>query len=832
MYGEIYYHDYCEPKTDKDCTVSILKKDYAGPSFSYEAGVVPFIKGLVAEDSDLVGGVYPTMAKLRMVADANLNLESLYSDDDSTFVVQHIIDGELDWVGFLSTDETGEVENGGVKFLEVNAFDGLTKLKDARFNDPTTNLPYGADPAPEMTLIKVIKEALKKTGIEGLEIYSLVDRVAHLGNITGKKKFRLSRIGSAGDSYTSPGFEAEVPTNIAVGNYVIYNLINQNATYTSKIVSVQGSSLVPYSIALDPPMPPEWGDIFNVEMAFTGVGKDSTKDVLALATLNTRIWIDPEDKKKSDEGNEQEPYYLNPDLAFYTWDVLEDIAKSFDVRISQDRGKWIIEALDINRIPAEQYFVYDPEGDFLRREAQRPVVAIPACVDDNFYRVAGNNRFYKNAMKKVTVNYEYRGKTEHDLLLNKLGLFGLFLTPVGDYPPETFVPDMWTRSNGGINFLVNREYPVANHIEISTTNNSFNDNSYIKTRVPGFKKGDILKMTWEQSLWEPPMALNIFNGVFGLYTIKLVSDEGKVFYLVNSSDDRETESGVAGSWAFMPSKVKGRWEEGKDSEPLHFMTNHSTAHNTASGTIQWSPMSLVEVVSDEAPMGGTIEFYINGSVSRNWPNVNDYPPVRGYVPKIYDYDPDTDGNKVTYVDNEGVPKEYAVTWRSSQAPQPAVRVNAVSIYFILGEGEGQGRVYEYEQEGKYVNSLDPITIRMGDESNPDLLSSIFVGGSVKPIWFTRSAGIQDGPLGLVLARTVMRRYFSPKQRMDGGWGFIPQQLHRMINLEAYPGKVWKIMSGDSNNRDGEFRGSIYEMSQDVLPPGGRDFGPYSLKNDR
>ena len=92
MYGEIYYHDYCIIDTQQPARVSILKKGYTGDATEVDAGVVPFEKGLLDSDSDLIGGLYPTMATVTLIGDETFGMEALETSSDSEFQVIHYID--------------------------------------------------------------------------------------------------------------------------------------------------------------------------------------------------------------------------------------------------------------------------------------------------------------------------------------------------------------------------------------------------------------------------------------------------------------------------------------------------------------------------------------------------------------------------------------------------------------------------------------------------------------------------------------------------------------------------------------------------------------------
>src|SRR5690606_13018641 len=61
-------------------------------------------------------------------------------------------------------------------------------------------------------------------------------------------------------------------------------------------------------------------------------------------------------------------------------------------------------------------------------------------------------------------------------------------------------------------------------------------------------------------------------------------------------------------------------------------------------------------------------------------------------------------------------------------------------------------------------------------------------------------------------------------------GFLPQNLTSILTLGQYGDTTWGVLSGDMSPKESTFTGTIYQMSQLVLPVGGVDYGPSSLQD--
>src|SRR5690606_15674526 len=93
----------------------------------------------------------------------------------------------------------------------------------------------------------------------------------------------------------------------------------------------------------------------------------------------------------------------------------------------------------------------------------------------------------------------------------------------------------------------------------------------------------------------------------------------------------------------------------------------------------------------------------------------------------------------------------------------------------------------------------------------------------------RSLGF--APVGLLLTRSIMRRYYLPKRLIDGGVSDAPLNLSQRFEFEDTPGKEFTIKQGDIASRSHLFSGTFVENVKWDIPVEGIDYGPNSLSTD-
>lgn len=819
MYGEIYFHDYCINEIGDSARLSIRKKDYLGSATFVDAGPIPFTKSILNNEEDLLGGIYPTMASIQLIGDANFGMDDIFTANDSDFQIVHLINGFVDWIGFLTPESFGEDDTDGVRYLDINAFDGLTRLKDLKFLDPS-GVNYGTvDGDYEKSLLFAVSECLKKTGLE-LNLVSLADRVPVVIN-DSIQRFQDST-GNNGFIYNSL-FGSIDPNVLKVGNYFYYTVGGESIYHTSRIVEIDRSNPMHVGIKVNPLYAPE-ESVIIYGYFFEATG-DYSKDFLSSSTHDLRVWINPESNIKKDtvEDNNKQ-YYQFTDGTMSSWDVLDSIAKLSDCRVSQENGKWIFQTLEIHRLE-DDFFEYDSNGEFIQRLNQSDNSIIPCIHSDLHYKAAGNTRYIDKTLKSVSVGYQYRYKAEGDNLTNLIAN-GNFAGPEVPFSP-TFTPDGWNRfsTKWGITINIGQFdslLPFGNYIHLATPNEFNSFNGIMPSRI-SMLEGDILRMSWWQSIKEFTSSSRRKNYLTIIVELKT---KDATYYLVNSEEEKgwsdldETSANPVGSW-----------KKKENSIVWHFNTNYSTNHNpTPAGN--FSEWSKVSIKSEGLPDDGDITIKFVGSsfkMDRTGSTGSDMYDKDKFAFAMISTSYNTETEQLGYEEwNENHP-QLMTFYKGDYNPE--IKIGDVNIFKIANKEIGTGRIYEYVQEGDYFDKLDDISTLLGDEDNNDHLSVIRVDGNVIDKWITRDNSLGVGAIGMMLAKSIQRRYYRPKKLMDGGLSTYPFNLNGILELGDYPESLWFIKSGDIKSKEHRFDGTICEYVDFELPDGGIDYGPNSISSN-
>ncbi|MFD2597529.1 hypothetical protein ACFSQ3_01090, partial [Sphingobacterium corticis] len=827
MYREIYFHQYCINNVGDVARLSIRKRDYRGSARRVEAGPIPFTKSIVDSADDAVGGIYPTSATLQLISGANFTVADIYTADDSEFQIVHTINEKVDWIGFLTPEGFNELDTNSYRYINIRCFDGLTRLKDLKFvNDKGQN--YGVeDGVFQMSILSFIKEGLKKTA-NPLDILTLVDRAAVIlsqASQTYKPYYVISR---ADDFVFSTMFNSLPEDLIKVGNYISYKL-ESGSELSSKIIEIDRSDVSSgggTGIKLARPM--IQGSGFDIQAYFFEPTFDESKDALVITTADVRTWIgtDYQLEAVGQEKEKKKYYYEYLDGTANAWDVLNDIALAFDVRISQNNGCWTVESMDIHRVSAE-YYRYNYQGQFVDRVSKEVVEDLSSC---NFTKVkhkrSGNSKYIDKTLKSVSVGYNYKHKAEGDPLVNliKNHLFSEGTTIQDKF---NFTPLFWERFSTAyaIRFGIERAWAAIDkpYVELTTPNQFNSFNGLRPNAAIQMSQGEVLKMSWQQSIKEYNYDRSLGSLWHVTMVIRLITKTNKVYYLVNHEDEEGWQDAD-----FMSGNPIGQWVR-DDKYVWHFNSNYSTQHIRNAGNIGepgsagvWSPMSEVKLTSNDVPEDGDLTISFVGSARRTYSNRDKNPEdfARSYRQDGKQED------KVKYIQND-----YSLTGNvtfKKDDYNPSVRVANVRLFKITTKGNG--RLYTYSQEGNYFDIMDGISIPIGDENNGDHISVLRVNGEVNNRWVTRDNSLEVSPLGLLLAKSIMRRYYKPKAMIDGAVSFYPTNLSGLFLYDD--GLLMTPISGDVSSKDHLLNGTFRQLPMWELPDGGIDHGPNSLSQNR
>ncbi len=179
-YGEKYYHEYCDTYGNV-CRISILEDEYAGATSEVEAQENPI---LITYDSDSDFKFDPVRSSscevfLTFGTGNGIDFEEFWTADERKFKVEHYIDSEIDWVGYVIPNGFGYELKGGVYYASIQASDGLSTLSSLNFLDDTTGDPYGTQDLTfnngfEFPFVLIATEILRKLDLD-LNLWTCVN---------------------------------------------------------------------------------------------------------------------------------------------------------------------------------------------------------------------------------------------------------------------------------------------------------------------------------------------------------------------------------------------------------------------------------------------------------------------------------------------------------------------------------------------------------------------------------------------------------------------------------------------------------------------------------
>src|SRR5690606_6918235 len=174
---EKYFHAYCN-SIGQVCRVSILQQDFVGPPQEVDAQPVPFRKTYENSSDFKFEPIRPSKASVSLLFGNGIDMEELWTADEREFKVEHYINGELDWVGWVVPNGFAYEFTGGLYYAEIEAADGLSLLEDIPFtyvpgeNYGTQNLTY--NDGPLFPFILIATEILRKLDLD-LDLWTCVD---------------------------------------------------------------------------------------------------------------------------------------------------------------------------------------------------------------------------------------------------------------------------------------------------------------------------------------------------------------------------------------------------------------------------------------------------------------------------------------------------------------------------------------------------------------------------------------------------------------------------------------------------------------------------------
>lgn len=137
--------------------LGIYQKDYTGLPIEIRGNA----EFSYTERKDIYEPFVSSNLSLLLEANTSLSLQDLYSEEEMTYKVIWKLNNEVKFIGWIKPDGIFEDMTTSDWNLDVDAFDGLSTLKDLSFNR-YDGLEF---PEKKLSILKVIENCLKRTGL-------------------------------------------------------------------------------------------------------------------------------------------------------------------------------------------------------------------------------------------------------------------------------------------------------------------------------------------------------------------------------------------------------------------------------------------------------------------------------------------------------------------------------------------------------------------------------------------------------------------------------------------------------------------------------------------
>lgn len=642
--------------------------------------------------------------------------------------------------------------------------------------------------------------------------------------------FAPSEIGIYKKPTNSPGETAVDFSFLQIGDTVKISesAAGNNGTYT---VTGFANSVPPDSpyirIQLSPQVP-----VTIHENVILEIISQSTDYPDPLTTVhNIRTWI-------QDSNIEGKTYFEARGGAMMTFEVLDAIARQFGAIVQQNNGHWEVRRWNADKIDDGQYqwFVYDSEGDYTRREYFGGDTLLPCVATETEYRIFGTTMKMDRVLKYAIVNYRYKYNREGDSLLNMI-VNGDF---EGDFSPY---PRGWDRIKADNNSLTDMVITRLTSGLPPGKNSGINIANYANTRTltnmtvlsnTEVNKGDNLTISW----WERINDGSSSDSSVGIYALTIFESYShalgkpipgrrageaynyttKAYDLVNNGIETGRQTGIK------TETLIGRWrdqqEEGSGYKHFRF---------ESPSTSEYGEWRKIEIKIDEVPINGFLKFEVLGTA------------------KVSLYIPSTTSITVSpvYILNPNRPRgqstlEYVPGYRPYYGTSDPATLDVTGFFIgklIDPDSEAVPQIdpfmypdFQAQLDRHYSDTIPEIEVLTGDDYGQyaeDRISSMWWNGLRTTMWDTWDSRFGWSRQGLVLAKSVMEMYWKPTRLLDCEISAPGLHWSSRIQFEELPGKRFVILRGAIGGNRSTFRGTLTEIHDDAdapLPPGGDDGG--------
>lgn len=609
---------------------------------------------------------------------------------------------------------------------------------------------------------------------------------------------------------------------------------NNDGTYevTGFVNSVPPDS--PYiRIQLSPQVPEQIHE--NVIVEIISVNADYPDPLLT--EHDVRVWI-------RDSNVEGKTYYEARGGAMMTWDVLDAIARQFNVKIQQNQGHWEVKRWNADKKESGvyQWYIYNSEGTPIGRHPFGDDLYMPCVAEVNKYRIYGTSRQMDRVLKNVIVNYRYKYKQDGDSL-NNIVVNGNFEGALNPYPrgwdkidsvSVGGIPQMvMTKENTGLPAGFSDALRIANY-----TNNRTLTNLTVLSSAE-VNKGDRLKIQWYERIDDPDdnrssvgiYAISIFESidhamgrpVRGVRSSQSYDYKTQAYDLVNDGED----NGRQAIGTVKVDNILGRWrDQREDGDAL----KHFRLTSTPDRSGDWRK---IEIEVGEVPINGYIKLEVIGSAKNVYDNpINDL--RTGGILASSVFAPDRNVPRGT------TERQYVSQRRSYYNQSDNVSIVVTGFYIgkiVDPDNEVVPQIdpfmypdYQAQLSRKYTDTISEIEVLTGDDYgaySEDRISGMMWNGEQTSMWDSWDNRYGWSRQGLVTAKSVIEMYWKPTRLLDVDISAPGIHWSSRFEFEEMPGLRFVILRGNISSYHDNFKGTlteIHDQSAAPLPPGGNDGG--------
>lgn len=851
-YGEKYYHEYCDRHGDT-YRISLQEEGYTGLSTEVECGYEQFLIEQESSEVLLIGGVRPTRATATFVSSGAFDLQEIYTGTERTYLLVRYKNGNLNWQGNVPSEGFSQ-SNWDAKHIQltVKATDNLSGLKSEPFTDAVGE-NYGNDGNNIQTFLWAIKDGLKKTGFN-MNIWSFVDLKPMFQSGENVYSVKIERISSNQVRLYFPnsGIYNKFVSSTSNGDTVRITTISLKGTITSYTHSYNW--LIKYAtLTLDVNVPTFNKQDSTVYVSPPPMTLGSIVDPLYHTQHDVRVWI-------RDSDIEGKTYYEARGGAMDTWSVLDAIARQWHLRIYQNNGHWEVKRINADKLDLSehQWFVYNSEGTFLRREGFASPLLIPCVPTDYKYRIFGTTLSMDRVLKNVIVNYRYKYKQDGDSLKNLItngnfanGLNGWVVKNNPDI--NKFVPA--TASVGSSVSLPG----ISNYASISNivtgkylaSREVWNGSADEKSSI---NKGDSINLEWWERIQLIGSLIHYYSGdKMGVYQINIWNAKESInvteeYSLVADKIPSPVTKVIDGQ-TILEQTITCRWVKVENGR-YHKLITYFNTNNTTEPIGTWRKIKL-EI--PEVPINGYLVFESEG-VGRAV-NADAFFQTVNITSSSYNFGtaPNEIRNNSTFYTfqiNSGSSEFKAVfatvgnTMTNTYQPNYFLQITGVQLNKIVdpsNEIVPQIDPFMYPDQQaqlarEFSDTIKEIEVLTGDDYGQyqeDRISGMLWGDIPTQFWDTWDDRFGWSRQGLVLAKSIIENYWKPTRLIECEIGIKDFNWSSLIEFEELPGLRFTVIRGAIGGVDSTFKGTLKEIHgelEEFLPPGGQDGGNTTAPN--